>query len=307
MLLALNRKKKYEINSISSITNISFNIIATAICLACILPFILVISVSLSDSIEVMKVGYKFLPVKFTLAGYKFLFQEPSSIINGYVIQIGCTIVGTILSIIITGLYSFPLSRPEFHFKRFFSVLIIIPMLFSGGMMATYAVYTQWYHFTNNLLVYVLPSCFGIWTVFLLRTFFSITLPQSIIEAARIDGAADWTLFFKIVIPLSKPIIATIALFTGLMYWNDWFTALLYMDNSKYFNIQYLMSKTVNDIMYLTTIGNGSSRAAEEIAKLPTESVRMAMCIIGMGPILLVYPFLQKYFVKGLTEGGVKG
>jgi putative aldouronate transport system permease protein len=297
MLLALKRKKKYEINSISNVTNITFNIIAAAICLTCILPFILVISVSLSDSVEVMKVGYKFLPVKFTLEGYKFIFEEPSSIIRGYAIQIGCTIVGTILSIIVTGLYSFPLSRPEFHFKRFFSILILIPMLFGGGMMATYAIYTQWYHFTNNLLVYILPSAFGLWTVFLLRTFFSITLPQSIIEAARIDGTADWTLFFKIVLPLSKPIIATIALFT----------ALLYMDDSKFFNMQYLMVRTQNDIMYLTTIGNGNSRAAEEIAKLPTESVRMAMCIIGMGPILLVYPILQKYFVKGLTEGGVKG
>lgn len=305
MLLALNKKKKYEVNSISRGTNFTFNIIAALICLTCVLPFVLVISVSLSDSIEVMKVGYKFLPVKFTLDGYKFLFQDPGTIGNAYAIQIGCTIVGTILSIIVTGLYSFPLSRPEFAYKRFFSVLIIIPMLFGGGMMATYAIYTQWYHFTNNLLVYVLPSSFAIWNVFLLRTFFAVTLPQSIIEAARIDGAADWTLFFKIVLPLSKPIIATIALFTGLGFWNDWFTSLLYMDNAKLFNIQYLMNKTVNDIMYLTTIGN--SRTMEEVAKLPTESVRMAMCVVGMGPVLLAYPFLQKYFVKGLTEGGVKG
>jgi len=205
-------------------------------------------------------------------------------------------------------MYSYPISRKSFKYRNFFSFFIFFTMLFQGGLVPWYILYTKYLGLKNNLIALVMPAVMNAFYVLITKTFFSLNIPDSVLEAARIDGASEFNIFFTIVIPMSKPVIATIALFASLNYWNDWYLCLLFINNPKFYNLQYSMYQALRSLQFLTSsLATASGNTSSALANVPGETLRMAMAIIGIGPIVFAYPFFQKYFIKGLTIGAVKG
>nr|WP_204343552.1 carbohydrate ABC transporter permease [Paenibacillus elgii] len=275
----------------------------------CILPLLLVIIVSFSDEKAVLINGYNFIPESFSLSAYRFLFKDWEQIVRSFGVSVFVTAVGTVVSVIIMAMYAYPISRRDFPHKNVFSFFMFFTMLFNGGLVPWYLVYTQMLNFKNTLFALILPLLVSAFFVLMLRTFFSGTIPPALIESAKIDGAGEFRIFVQIILPLSLPVLATVSLFQTLNYWNDWFTSLVFITGNQNVNLQYLMYKTMLDIQFLTS----NTQALQAINQsggglnLPTETVRMAMAVLGIGPIVFAYPFFQKYFVKGLTVGAVKG
>ncbi len=299
---------KLAVNAVSAKANFAINLFFILYTIACIIPLILVISVSFSDEKEILVHGYDFIPRQFSAYAYEFLFKDWVQIVRSYGVSIFVTVVGTLLSVTIMALYAYPISRNDFPHKSFFSFFMFFTMLFNGGLVPTYLVFTQVLHLKDNLFALILPYIVLAFFVLILRTFFANTIPMALIESAKIDGASEFRIFWKIILPLSLPVIATVALFQTLTYWNDWFQSLLYITNAHNVSLQYLMLETMLNIQYLAN----NSQAAQAISlqggiQIPQETVRMAMAVIGIGPIIFAYPFFQKYFVQGLTVGAVKG
>lgn len=302
----MNRRRP---NDISNTANIIINLFFWFHTAVCILPLLLVIIVSFSDEKAVLINGYNFIPESFSLSAYQFLFKDWEQIVRSFGVSVFVTAVGTVVSVIIMAMYAYPISRRDFPHKNVFSFFMFFTMLFNGGLVPWYLVYTQMLNFKNTLLALILPLLVSAFFVLMLRTFFSGTIPPALIESAKIDGAGEFRIFAQIILPLSLPVLATVSLFQTLNYWNDWFTSLVFITGSKNVNLQYLMYKTMLDIQFLTS----NTQALQAINQsggglnLPTETVRMAMAVLGIGPIVFAYPFFQKYFVKGLTVGAVKG
>lgn len=297
--------QKFESNSISLKTDVFFNVLFSTYCIFCIAPLILIFMISITDERSLIENGYTFFPNKINFISYKFLFSDFSTIVNAYVVTILVCVIGTFLSVLMTLLYSYPLSRTSFKYRNFFSFFIFFTMLFQGGLVPWYILYTQYLKLSDKPAVLVIPALVSAFNVLIVKTFLSTSLPDSVMESARIDGAREFRIFFSIVIPLSLPVIATIALFSVLAYWNDWYLCLLFIKSKKYFNIQYTMYQALRSIEFLSQIK--TSDAKSSLLQVPGETLRMAMAIIGIGPIVFAYPFFQKYFIKGLTIGAVKG
>lgn len=296
-----------KFNAISKPTNILLNGLFAMLAALCIVPFLFVVIISLTSEESLQLNGYKFWPEEWSLEAYKYIFTSGSNILNAYGVTIVVTIVGTLLGLIIMTTYAYALSRKSFAYKKFFTKLIFIPMLFSGGIVASYLVVTRFLNLKDNILALILPICVSSFHIIILRTFFKTTVPDAIIESAKIDGASELVLFLKIVLPISLPAITTIALFLTLGFWNDWFNAMLYIDKNSLIPLQYLLIKIETSIEFLTN--NSASlgtTAVEQAAKIPRDTVRMAIVVISTLPIILAYPFFQKYFVSGLTVGAVK-
>lgn len=296
-----------KFNAISKPTNILLNGLFAILAALCIVPFLFVVIISLTSEESLQLNGYKFWPEEWSLEAYKYIFTSGSNILNAYGVTIVVTIVGTLLGLIIMTTYAYALSRKSFAYKKFFTKLIFIPMLFSGGIVASYLIVTRFLNLKNNILALILPICVSSFHIIILRTFFKTTVPDAIIESAKIDGASELILFLKIVLPISLPAITTIALFLTLGFWNDWFNAMLYIDKNSLIPLQYLLIKIETSIEFLTN--NSASlgtTAVEQAAKIPRDTVRMAIVVISTLPIILAYPFFQKYFVSGLTVGAVK-
>jgi putative aldouronate transport system permease protein len=279
------------------------------ISLACLLPVILVISISFSDENTVVANGFKFFPEKFSLDAYGFLYNQLSQIITAYGVTIFVTVVGTLLSLLLIALYAYPLSRRELRHRNKFALFIFLTMIFNGGLVPWYLVYVNFLHLKDSVWSLIIPLFLQPFFVIIMRTFFQTTIPDSIIESATIDGASEVKIFYKIILPLSLPVLATIGLFNTLNYWNDWFLSLIFITKGNGISLQYLMYKTLLNIQYLTTNENAASQLSKMgvVVNLPSQTLRMAMAVVGMGPIIFAYPFFQKYFVKGLTIGAVKG
>ncbi|GGI46449.1 sugar ABC transporter permease [Paenibacillus marchantiophytorum] len=296
-------------NDISNTSNFFINLIFLLHTAACILPLLLVITVSFSDEKSVLIHGYNFIPETFSLSAYQFLFQDWPQILRSFGISIFITVAGTAISVIVMSMYAYPISRNDFPHKNVFSFFMFFTMLFNGGLVPWYLVYTQMLDLKNTMTALILPLLVSAFFVMILRTFFASTIPPALIESAKIDGASEMRIFAQIILPLSLPVLATVALFQTLNYWNDWFLSLVFITGNKNVNLQYLMYKTMLDIQFLAT----NTQAQQGISQaggffnLPTETVRMAMSVLGIGPIVFAYPFFQKYFVKGLTVGAVKG
>ncbi|NEW09351.1 carbohydrate ABC transporter permease [Paenibacillus sp. SYP-B3998] len=296
-------------NDISNTSNFFINLIFWLHTAACMLPLLLVITVSFSDEKSVLIHGYNFIPETFSLSAYQFLFQDWLQILRSFGVSIFITTVGTAISVIIMSMYAYPISRNDFPHKNGFSFFMFFTMLFNGGLVPWYLVYTQMLDLKNTATALILPLLVSAFFVMILRTFFASTIPPALVESAKIDGASEMRIFVQIILPLSLPVLATVALFQTLNYWNDWFLSLVFITGSKNVNLQYLMYKTMLDIQFLATntqAQQGISQAGG-LFNLPTETVRMAMAVLGIGPIVFAYPFFQKYFVKGLTVGAVKG
>jgi len=273
----------------------------------CVIPILLVLAVSFTDETTVVTYGYNLWPKEFSVYAYEFLFKDSGQIVNGYLVSIFVTVVGTFLVILLTALYAYPISRQDFPFKSFFSFIMFFTMLFGGGLVPTYLVFTKFLMLKNTIWALIVPLLIQPFYVIIMRTFFAGSLPPSVIESARIDGAGEARTFFSIVLPLSLPVLATVGMFSTLAFWNDWFNSLLYITNGNMVSLQYLMYKVMMNIQVLTNGNLAGFDVGGERAKIPSETVRMAMAIIGIGPICLAYPYFQKYFVKGLTVGAVKG
>lgn len=277
------------------------NLIFVILSLSCLLPIILIISVSLSDNGEILKNGYSFLPRGFNLEAYKYLLKDSTKLVNAYKITLIATVGGTFVAMMSTITLAYVTSRRDYKFRSIISFMIAFTMLFNAGLVPTYIWVTKYLHLKNNLLVLILPGAVTAWNIILMRSFF-LGLPEEIFEAAEIDGSSEWNSLFRIAIPLSKPALATVGLFIILSYFNSWQDSMLYMEPDR-ISVQYFLYKTMNNIQEAQS-GNSFLDATQVF---PQEPVRMAMAVVAMLPIVIVFPFLQKYFVKGITLGSVKG
>ena len=274
--------------------------------LACLIPFWLVMMVSFSDENEVLRSGYAFWPRKFSLVAYQYLLQDSEKIVRAYGVSIFVTVVGVFISLFVTSAMAYTMSRQDFPLKGPLSIYILVTMLFSGGLLPWYLVYTRLLHVQDTLLALIIPGLIGGFNVIIMRTFFTTSIPPSLIDSAQMDGAGEFKTYFNIILPLSLPVMATIGLFTTVSYWNDWFTSLVFIQNEKLYSLQYLLNKTLMNASFLQSIASKSYSSTAQVTQ-PLESIRMTMAMVAIAPLVLVFPFLQKYFVKGLTVGAVKG
>lgn len=242
----------------------------------------------------------------FNLNAYRFVLSDTAAILRSYSVSGIVTLCGTFIGCLFMAAYAYPLSRKDFAYRNFFAFFIAFTLLFNGGLVPWYILYVKGLLIKNTYLALILPQLVNGFYVIILRTFMVHNIPKEVLESAKIDGAGELKIFFKIALPLTLPGLATVALFLSLSYWNDWYNALLFIDNKKMFPLQFLMFKVNSSIDVLNTSTFASDAAKTGFVR-PSESARMAMGIIGIGPIILIYPFLQKYFVKGLTVGSVKG
>ncbi|RAP75151.1 carbohydrate ABC transporter permease [Paenibacillus montanisoli] len=281
--------------------------IMMAISITCFIPFVLLIMSSVTSEESIIQHGYSFFPDTFSLKAYEYLWNHGTDLGRAYGITVFVTVVGTAVSLAITSMLAYPISRSDMPLKNFWAFLVFFTLLFNGGFVPSYLIYTQIFHIKNTILSLIVPGLLmSGFNVLLMRTFFKTSIPSALIEAASIDGAGEIKIFHRIVMPLSLPILVTIGLFQTIAYWNDWFNGLTYMSNSRYFSIQMILNKMMTDIEFLTNSSNLAGNAAKEIAQVPSTSVRMAIAVIGVLPILIAYPFFQKYFIKGITIGSVK-
>lgn len=283
------------------------NIIMILGTIACMLPLLLVFMSSITDEKTITMYGYSLFPRKISFESYAYVFKDISVILRAYGITIFVTAVGSLLSLSIISLYAYPLSRKDFRYRTTFTFIVFLTMLFNGGLVPWYMVYVNVLHINDTIFALILPYLMTPLYVLIMRTFFMTSVPDSIIEAARIDGAGELQTFIQIVLPLAKPALATIGLFNVLTYWNDWYAPLLFINSDRLFNLQYLLYRVDKAIMYLSSNAGSINNATQIMANLPSQSARMAMAVIAIGPIIFVYPFFQKYFVEGLTIGSIKG
>ena len=286
---------------------IALNIIFILLVIVAVAPFLLLVSSSLTEEATLVREGYNFFPPKFSLESYIYLFQSGPKILKGYGITILITLVGTTMSVLFTILFAYPLSRKELPFRYAVSFFVFFTMLFNGGLVPSYMMWTQTFHVKNTLWALIFPGLLmnGFYII-MMRSFFTSSIPDALVEVARIDGAGEYKILFKIVMPLSKPMLATIALMVGLGYWNDWTNSLYYITDEKLFSIQAILNTIITNIQFLTS-GQSAAVQSSAAAALPSVGIRMAIAVIGVVPILCIYPFFQKYFVKGIVVGGVKG
>lgn len=298
-----------NVNQISHGWNAAFNLLLGIFALSCIVPVVLVFMISISDVMSIATKGYTFFPSGINFQAYKFLMTDRETIFNVYYVSILQTVVGTVLSVILTALMAYPLSRSCFRYKNAVTFYIFFTMLFSGGLIPWYMICANVLRLRNTFWALVVPYLMAPFNVIIMRTFFKTTIHDSLIESAKLDGASELRVLLWIVLPLSLPVLATIGLFRAIAYWNDWWLPTILVDNNKWINLQYAMTQVIRSATYLADLAaSGATGSTQtELARMPTESVRMAMCIVSMGPIVLAYPFCQKYFVKGLTIGAVKG
>ncbi|MCM3700140.1 carbohydrate ABC transporter permease [Paenibacillus macerans] len=294
-------------NEISKTTNLILHLIFIVITVLCVLPIVLVFMISITDYDSIVLNGYQFIPDKLSLEAYRYIFKDYGTVVGAYGISFFVTIVGTLLSVLLTSLYAYPLSRGDFKYRGVFAFLVFFTMLFSGGLVPWYIMYTQVLDLKNSIWALIFPMLLSPFNVLIMKTYFQMTVPPALIEAAKIDGAGELRTFFKIVFPLSLPVFATIGLFNTLHYWNDWFNSMIFITDTKLYSLQYLMYKMISQADYLSRNSALIQGSATELAKLPGETIRMAMALIGIGPIVLAYPFFQRYFIKGLTIGSIKG
>ena len=273
--------------------------------LICIVPFLVVISASFSNETDLAVYGFKVLPKRWDITAYAYLFKNPATIINAYAVTIFITAVGTFLGVLFMSMAAYCLARSNFRFKRALTFFIFFPTLFSGGLVPSYIINTQYLHLTNNLLALILPTLINVFHIIMLRTFFK-QLPESLFEAAKMDGASEYVIFFKIALSLSKPVVATVAFLGALTKWNEWYNAMLYIRKDELVPLQYMLQRMMLNIQSLLDAMD-QAPAMVDIHDLPGENLRMAMLVVAIGPMMMFFPFFQKYFTRGMTVGAVKG
>jgi len=284
---------------------IVLHLILIAFCVFCVLPFVLLVAASLTDEKEIYLNGYSFIPQVISFDAYQFLWSSSEKFIRAYGITILITVVGTVGNLLLTALLAYPMSRRDFPLKNALTFYVFFTMLFNGGLVPTYLLYTNIFDFKNTLISLIVPILLmkGFFVI-LTRTFFTMSIPMPVIESAYIDGASEFKIFWRIVLPLSLPVLATVGLFTSIDYWNDWFNGLIFITDSKLYSVQNMLNRMLLDIEFMK---NNMDSLDNPIVKLPSSAMQMTVAVVGVVPIIIVYPFFQKYFAKGLTIGAVKG
>lgn len=298
-----------RLNRIKPATNFLLNLMFVIVALACFLPIIFIFMISITDKNVIRTEGYQFFVTARTFSGeaYKYLWSQRQTILHALGVSVYVTALGTCLGVMLTALMGYVLSRTEHKLNNFLTILVFIPMVFGGGMAASYVVISQVLHMSDTMWVLILPLAVSSFNVTIARTFFRTTIPDGIIESAKIDGASQWTVFFRIILPISKPVLATIGLFLAFGYWNDWFQAKLYISNDNLLSLQAMLDKMQNNLEFLTKNPSAGLSISDLKKNMPQESVRMAIAFVVAVPIACVYPFFQRYFISGLTVGAVKG
>ncbi len=295
------REKRYQV---------MINFILILITIIIILPFLLVFMSSITEEKLLVRNGYSFFPEEFSLYAYKYIIKQGEKILHAYGVTVFITIVGTFVNLAMSSMIAYPLSIRTLPFRRAITFYVFFTMLFSGGLVPTYMMYVNSFHIKNTIWALIVPNLLlGANNVLMIRSYFMTNIPSALLEAAKIDGAGYLKIFTSLVLPLGKPIMVTMGLFSGLAYWNDWTNGLYYLsgnEGQKLYSIQNLLNQMINDIQYLSS-GKLAGNIGSEVAKLPTTSVRMAIAFIAMVPLFIIYPFLQKYFAEGITLGAVKG
>ena len=288
-----------------ALSNLPIAIILLIFAMLCVLPFWLVLSGSLTSEAEIMSSGFGLFPKKIDFTAYKILMTNMSRILNGYKISLIVTVVGTTLTVVVVSLAAWPISQNRVKYHNALNFFVLFTMLFSGGMVPWFIVCRNMLHLTDTIWALILPYVANAWYIFLVRNYYR-GIPDELVEAAKIDGAGEYRIFGQIIFPLSKPVLATIALFACLAYWNDWWLGIMLVDKVEMQPLQLLLRTITSNIQFLSTAGNANAVAVAS-SSIPSEAIKMATCIITIGPIILVYPFVQKYLVKGVVVGAVKG
>ena len=298
-----------RLNRISPVTNFLFNALFLILALCCFLPIVFIFIISLTENDVIMTKGYQIYVTAetFSAEAYEYLWGQRKTILQALWVSVYVTALGTVIGVCLNCLLGYVLSRKEHYLNNFLTIMIFIPMIFGGGMAASYVINTQVLHLGNTMWILILPLAVSSWNVIISRTFFKSTIPDSIIESAKMDGATQLTIFTQIVLPISKPVLATIGLFLAFGYWNDWFQASLYIRDDQLRSLQSMLQKMNDNLTFLTKNPTAKLSASDLKSAMPQESVRMAIAFVVAVPIACVYPFFQKYFISGLTVGAVKG
>lgn len=298
-------KKQYRDDGTSF--RLGSTIILSVLAFLILLPVLLVVISSVTDENALISAGYTYFPSKLSLDSYYYMIKQSEMILRAYGVTITVTCVGTIISVLITTMLAYPMSRPNFRYRNALAFFVFFTMLFNGGIVASYIMWSRVFQIKDTIWALIVPNYLvTAFNVFLVRNYYITSVPISIIESAQIDGASELTIFFKIMMPLAIPSVATISLFTGLIYWNDWINGLYYLTDAKLYGIQNLLIRIMNNIQFLKVSSNVALLGTMNV-DLPGTSVRMAMAVIGILPIVIIYPFVQKHFIKGVVLGAVKG
>ncbi|MFC4778709.1 carbohydrate ABC transporter permease [Paenibacillus sp. GCM10023252] len=281
------------------------NFIFILLSVSILLPFLIIISISLSDETSLLRYGYKLIPDQFSLDGYKLAFTNPEVLLQSYGVTTLVTVIGTLISLLLTAMLGYSISRPNYRYRRMTSFYVFFTMLFSGGLVPSYILITNVLQLTNTIWALILPLALSPFNVLLMSGFLK-KVPYEIIESAKIDGASEWRIFFTIIIPLSTPALTTLGVFISFAYWNDYFQALLYIQDGRFVPLQLLLFRMINNILFLQSQIDYTSQMID-LSRFPTLSTRMAMVILAVGPALCFFPFLQRFFIEGLTIGSLKG
>lgn len=294
-------------NHIGKGANTTFHIIFILLSILCLAPLVFVIIISFSSEHSVMVNGYSFRPDEWSTGAYEFVFQSGGQVMHSLGMSALVTVTGVAIGMALTSTYAYVLSRKTFRYRKLFTGILVATMFFNGGLVSTYMVVANFLHLKNNFLALVLPVAVTPFNIIVLRTFFATSVPDALIESAKIDGASQFKIFTDIVLPISLPGLATVALFLTLTYWNDWKNALLYIDSKSLYPLQYLLMKIERNIEFIAqNAGRGSMGLDSALSRLPSETAKMAIVVIATLPIACAYPFFQRYFVSGLTVGSVK-
>ncbi len=280
-------------------------VVITLAAVACLLPFWLIVSGSLTEEHTIVREGFHFWPRAFSLKGYEAVFRFPEDVLRAYGVTGFTTAAGTAIGLFCISMAGYVLQRKDFKYRNGFSFFIYFTTLFGGGLVPWYIMLTRYFQLTDTYAVLIFPGIMTPFLIILMKNFIRTSVPEELVESAKIDGAGDFRIYALIVLPLSLPGLATVGLFLALQYWNDWFMSALFINDKRMYQLQYYLYNLINKIQFISQMGTGSGVTLAE--DLPTESTKMAMAIVVTGPILLLYPFVQRYFVKGLTIGAVKG
>ncbi len=299
--------KRSRLGAVSIPAEIILHVIIAVFSLVCVIPFIFCIIISFTSKQSIANIGFSFFPQSWSLDGYKYVFSMGRQLWLSYFNSIFVSVVGTVLSVAICILYSYALYRRDFKYRRFFTLFAVFTMMFTGGLAPTYQVSKIMLGLSDNYWALIVPLLVNPFNLIIMRTFFQSSVPDSIIEASTIDGSGEYNTLMKIIIPISKPGIATIALLTILAYWNDWFSALLYIGDNQYYPLQFLLWQMQSQVDFLAANSGKGLETVVDVSKLPTQSLRMAIVVLIVIPIACAYPFFQRYVVAGLTVGSIKG
>lgn len=300
-------KAKSRKSTGDKILHIVFHLIMIFLAFMCIYPFLVIVGSSFASQESIVNNGYKIFPDPVSLEAYKSIFANPKQLIDAYAVTIFVTVVQTLGGLALTSTFGYVLSRKDYPYRRFLSLYIFFTMLFNGGLVPTYILISNWLGLQDSIWALIIPGMCTAWNVILMKGFFQ-SIPTALIESAKIDGASEVKIFLKIIIPLSKPAFATLGLLMVLGSWNAWYSSLLYITSEDKVMLQYLLMKIMNNLEFMQSAeGQQLMGTVGTQVEIPSQAIRMAMCVLTTGPILIVFPFFQKYFTKGLTVGSVKG